>query len=178
MLAPALTSSLADWLKPCHATSCSAVFPSCPFKQKENAVRIPCNDVVVFFFFKHQYKSMSPNLLIILRSLKKKSCCLLCSVHVCTRRRLWLWINAGTYLTAFLYDLFNSVFFPHQSAEHTQLECVCVCICVCFTLSCLSSAHPSWMSAVMTSLFPTTAALCNAVWSPWQQQVNVYINST
>lgn len=49
MLAPALTSSLADWLKPCHATSCSAVFPSCPFKQKENAVRIPCNDVVVFF---------------------------------------------------------------------------------------------------------------------------------
>lgn len=46
--------------------------------------------------------------------------------------------------------------------------CVCFCLLVC-TLSCLSSAHPSWMRALMTSLFPTMAARCNAVCSPCQR---------
>ena len=34
------------------------------------------------------------------------------------------------------------------------------------TLSCRSRAQPSWMSAEMTSVFPTTVARCKAVWSP------------
>lgn len=38
------------------------------------------------------------------------------------------------------------------------------------TLSCLSKAHPSWMRDAMTSVFPTTAARCNAVWSPCKKK--------
>lgn len=38
------------------------------------------------------------------------------------------------------------------------------------TLSCLSSAQLSWIRALIMSLFPTTAALCNAVCSPCQQK--------
>lgn len=34
------------------------------------------------------------------------------------------------------------------------------------TLSWRSRAQPSWMSAAMTSVFPTTVARCKAVWSP------------
>lgn len=47
--------------------------------------------------------------------------------------------------------------------------CVCFSLVSC-TLSCLSSAHPSWMRALMTSLFPTTAARCNDVCSPCQRR--------
>lgn len=46
---------------------------------------------------------------------------------------------------------------------------VCFCLLIC-TLSCLSSAHPSRMRALITSLFPTTAARCKAVWSPCQHK--------
>lgn len=141
MLAPALTSSLADWLKPCHATSCSAVFPSCPFKQKENAVRMWwC------FFFKISVQINVSKLAYYTSVVKKKNHVVYCAVCMCV---LVADYGCGSMRARILqpfYTIYSTVFFFLISLQNILNWNVCVCVYVCVSpcLACPVHTLPEW----------------------------------